>query len=56
MQAHRMAKFNGATGNVRTSVTPLIVNNCRMENRSAGNRVVTKIRSSQNFNRAATKL
>ena len=49
-------KINGAIGNVRTSVTPLIVNNCRMENRSGGNRVVTKITSSQNLNRADTKL
>jgi hypothetical protein len=49
-------KINGAIGNVRTIVTPQIVNNCRMENRSGANRVVTKITSSQNFNRAATKL
>jgi hypothetical protein len=46
MQVHRLAKFNEATGNIRTSVTPLIVSNCRMENRSGGNRVVTKVVSS----------
>jgi hypothetical protein len=51
MRVHR-AKFNGATGNGRTSVTPLTVNNCqqlsdrknyRMENRSGSNRVVNRI-------------
>jgi hypothetical protein len=45
MQAHR-AKFNGATGNGRTSVTPLTLNNRRIENRLGGNRVVTTIASS----------
>ena len=51
MQAHR-AKFNGATGNGRTSVTPLTLNNRRIENRLGGNRVVTTIAPSQHFGRS----
>jgi len=48
MQAHR-AKFNGATGNGRTSVAPLTVNNCRMkklsDEKSIGRQSVTKRQS-----------